>query len=413
MLFPTEFSSFFDTSHATQKKYVAKMNIKFAPRTDYTNKENENLLYLYITSQGQKKTISLDLFVPLQLWDKKKQRIATRNISPEHSDLNLILDNIQRKITEIKVIYRLNEQPLTMERFIEEFKSNFSRVDFIAFADEICNREDGIVAKRTNQKRRSVIEKIKHYRSCVLFSDLTIEWIEGYKKFWMNSKVIDGKKVKGNNLSTIGSDIKCMKKWLKIAKNYGIRINVNLDEIKVYRTRSTREYLNKEELKKIYEYYFSSFITPRYQLTLGYFLFGCVTSLRISDIKQLKREDILSDRRELKYKVTKTKKHLLTKLNESAVKITEHSDFLFELWKSEQKINKDLKDIMAMLGIDKRITFHCSRHTFATNYLRLDGNVQTLQKILGHSSINETMIYVHIVDQEKEESIYIMDQLFQ
>lgn len=412
MLFPTELSSFFDTSLATNKKYVAKMNIKFAPRTDYKNKDNENLLYLYITSQGKKKLISLDLFVPLQKWDKKTQRIATKNISPEHLDLNLILDNVFRKITEIKVIYRLNDQPLTMDRFIEEFNSNFSRVDFIAFANEICNREDDVVAKRTNQKRRSVIEKIKLYKNCVLFSDMTLEWIEGYKKFWMNKKVIDGKEMKGNNLSTIGSDIKCFKKWLKIARNYGIRINVNLDEIKVYRTKSTREYLNREELKKIYEYYFSSFITPKYQITLGYFLFGCVTSLRISDIKQLKREDILSDKRELKYKVTKTKKNLLTKLNESAVKITEHSPYLFELWKSEQKINKDLKDIMTQLGIDKHITFHCSRHTFATNYLRLEGNVQTLQKILGHSSINETMIYVHIVDQEKEESIYIMDQLF-
>lgn len=407
----TTIPTYFDTELTTHKKSVAKMNIKFAPRTDYLNKNGESLLYLYITSEGKKKTISLDIYIPLKLWDKNKQRIATRGISSEHADINLILDNIQRRITSIKVNYKLSEQPLTINKFIEEFKNGFSKVDFLAFAEEICKREEDIVAKRTTQKRRSVIQKIKLYKNDVLFTDITEEWIKGYTQFWKRGFIHNKKIYKPNTLSTIGTDIKCIKKWLKLSIKYGVKLNIHLDDIKVYRHTNTREYLDKAELKQVYEFYMSKFISPRFKLTLGYFLFGCVTSLRISDIKNLTREDVLYND-QLNIEVVKTKKQLINKINLTAKKIIEEHKPLLQAWKSEQRINDDLKEIMNLLGIQKRITFHCSRHTFATNYLREGGKIEVLQHILGHSRINETMIYVHIIQSETDNSMFLIDSIF-
>lgn len=405
----------FDTKLTTKKIHVS-INFKFYARLDHVNKEGNSLLYLYITSRGKKEVISLALYVPAKLWNKDKQRVDTKKslVSKEElrhlEDINLQIDKIQKRITEIKIDYRLNDRVLTIAKFIEEYKSGFSRVDFLQFAARICDREEGIVSPRTNQKRRSVIEKIKLYKKEVEFGEVDLDFIAGYKKFWLQDKIINGKRVAGNNLTTISSDIKCVKKWLRLAKNYGIRLAVNIDDIKVDRTTSTREYLTKSELKKVNDYYFSSLIREKDKITLGLFLFSCFTSLRMSDIKKVNRTNI--DSENYKFKITKTKKNHTIKFNNTAIAIAKHNPMLFVDWKSEQRINDDLKEIMYFLGIKKKITFHCARHTFATNYLRLGGKVEVLQTILAHSRIDETMIYVHIVEQEKEESIMIMDDIF-
>src|SRR5690606_19872325 len=107
------------------------------------------------------------------------------------------------KIENIKLEFFTRDQVLTMEKFEKEFNSGFSRVDFLQFAESICKAEDGILAKRSNQKRRSVIEKIRYYKKSVLFSDIDIDFINGYIKFWKQTHNVNNKKIGGNNMTTI------------------------------------------------------------------------------------------------------------------------------------------------------------------------------------------------------------------
>jgi site-specific recombinase XerD len=65
---------------------------------------------------------------------------------------------------------------------------------------------------------------------------------------------------------------------------------------------------------------------------------------------------------------------------------------------------------MALIQSNKRITFHCARHTFATNFLRFDGRIEVLQKIMGHSKIETTMIYVHMSKAEIVKQMETMDK---
>ena len=71
-----------------------------------------------------------------------------------------------------------------------------------------------------------------------------------------------------------------------------------------------------------------------------------------------------------------------------------------------------MKDIARICGIKKRVTFHVGRHTFATQFLIIGGKVEVLQKLMGHSKMETTMIYVHIVDTQKEDQISQMDTIF-
>jgi site-specific recombinase XerD len=62
--------------------------------------------------------------------------------------------------------------------------------------------------------------------------------------------------------------------------------------------------------------------------------------------------------------------------------------------------------------IKKKVTFHVSRHTFATSFLRAGGQIEKLQILLGHSSLQQVMVYVHIVASEANKEIFLLDDLF-
>ena len=99
-------------------------------------------------------------------------------------------------------------------------------------------------------------------------------------------------------------------------------------------------------------------------------------------------------------------------LNETAKKfILNNYGLLFDPV-AEKQVNLDLKEIARSAGINLKLSFHIGRHTFAVQFLLAGGNVQELQKILGHSNINTTMIYVHITEAMKRENILKMDDRF-
>jgi site-specific recombinase XerD len=81
--------------------------------------------------------------------------------------------------------------------------------------------------------------------------------------------------------------------------------------------------------------------------------------------------------------------------------------------KTDQRINDDLKLIAALSGITKPLSMHVGRHTFATTFLEIKGAIEVLKELLGHKSINETMVYAHITDKRKELQVQHFNEFFQ
>jgi integrase/recombinase XerD len=79
---------------------------------------------------------------------------------------------------------------------------------------------------------------------------------------------------------------------------------------------------------------------------------------------------------------------------------------------SDPVTNRYLKDIATLLKIPKLITFHTSRHTFATLFLERTNDLASLQKLMGHASITQTMVYAHVSEVKKREQIKVFDQIF-
>lgn len=85
---------------------------------------------------------------------------------------------------------------------------------------------------------------------------------------------------------------------------------------------------------------------------------------------------------------------------------------VFDGLPAEPNINKVLAKWMIMAGINKKITYYMSRHTFATMMLTLGADLYTTSKLLGHTNVRTTQIYAKIVDSKKTEVVNLVDKVF-
>ncbi|EKB61394.1 site-specific integrase [Bergeyella zoohelcum] len=379
---------------AVSKSFFTAMNIKFYVR-EYINKEGKSQVYMSITSQGKRKRVPVDIYVNPINWDDTKQRVKNKTENAE--TINLLLDQMSARISDIRIHYRLSNLHLSIDKLLEELKSKTPNYDFLAFMQ---NYLDNCVMKAGSYKKNiSEINKLREFKSFIPFSDITLQFVDKYKA-WLSN-------VKKNAPTTIAFSIKTMLKYIRVAKKYGIFVNIDPDMVKAGSTKGNRVNLNIQEVNRLKSYYQSEFIKPSHKLALGYFLFSCYTSLRISDIKSLSREDVMGDF--VYFTIKKTNKIHTIPLNKSAKSIVENHPQLFISWRTEQKMNEVLKDIAAVCGIRKKIHFHVARHSFATNFLRKGGKVEDLQVIMGHSDLKTTMVYVHMIKSESVTSIYLLD----
>lgn len=184
---------------------------------------------------------------------------------------------------------------------------------------------------------------------------------------------------------------------------------------KITGEKTEREYLTEEELVKL--------------VSLGYedsplreaFLFSCFTGLRISDIHSLVWDEVIAEGNavRLEKKIVKTGKPLIIPLGESAIRFlpdrkgASGDDHVFSgVPFSAAERRKGLSGWMKEAGINKDITFHCARHTFATLMITLGADLYTTSKLLGHSNVATTQIYAKIVDKKKVEAVHLADNVF-
>lgn len=368
-------------------------------KRDYVNARGESLLYLFVTSNRKRERIPLDIYVPAQLWDKTAQRVVVK--LPKHQDINLILDNIDSKVTSIKTLFRLNDKPITLESFVREFRNSIPRLDFLAFIDYQLKEEKKLLKKGTYRRHHAVLEKLRRFRKEIFFTEMDEAMI---------TKIRSNFKGLGNAPVTIESNMASIKKFVSAAEKAGIKMLLKSSDIKVGSTSGNRTHLAGADVKKIFELYTSQFVNPRLKLAAGYFLFSCFSGIRISDIQKLTREQVSNQG--FHFITEKTTKLQHISVSGKMREILNEDPRLFVKKVSNEEINRSIKDVAILCGIKKKISFHVARHTFATNFLKMGGDVQTLQALLGHSNIGETMIYVHIVESEACEQIKIMDNLF-
>lgn len=376
---------------------LAAMKYSFFLNKNYKNKEGKYPLYLNLYIHNQRKRIPVELSLKLKEWDQKKQLVLK---SCEYShDYNLILKDIESRINKIEIQFRLSSQVLTVDKCAELLKQPDLTIDFISFMENEMNLKS--MEYNSVKNHKSVLKKLKEYKSSILFADINEVFLQRYRKYLHQQLK--------NQEVTIDSNIKVIKHYIKIAKKKGLIVNVDLEQIKIKQHRSHRTNLTLSEVERLKEYYFSGFIKESHKRVLGYFIFNCMTGLRINDLLKLKREELNDEFFNFWNQKSKRQQVLMT--NETCKKILEYDPELFTSkgMITPKTINETIKEIASFLGIKKHLTCHIARHTFATNYLRRGGKVENLKRLLAHSDIKTTMIYVHIVDDDVIKTMSILD----
>lgn len=152
----------------------------------------------------------------------------------------------------------------------------------------------------------------------------------------------------------------------------------------------------------------------------GAFLFCCLVGLRYSDIAAItwgELEKGNNDETLLRFKAKKTKRGETFPISNEALKwlpergTSGDGDIIFPLPKNDSG-NKQLSRWVALAGIKKPITFHCSRHTAATLNLSLGTPIETVSKLMGHTKIATTQIYAKIINERQKEAVNRQNGIF-
>lgn len=176
--------------------------------------------------------------------------------------------------------------------------------------------------------------------------------------------------------------------------------------------QSMRDYLTIDEVGRL-------IATPykREDVTKP-FLFVCFSGLRVSDLRQLKWKDIIEDNGKVHLELIqkKTGKVLYLPLSQTAqMFLPKKNDCLneniFNL-PDLHIVGTHLARWAKLAQINKKITMHVGRHTFATMTLTTGADIYTTSELLGHSDVETTQIYGKIVDSKKKHAVYLIDRLF-
>lgn len=159
-----------------------------------------------------------------------------------------------------------------------------------------------------------------------------------------------------------------------------------------------RNYLSETELRALFE-------TPcLHEEVKRAFLFSCMTGLRYIDIETLKWSDIVDG--EVVKEQTKTGNIVIVPLSDTAAALLPLKDdeFIFHL-PSRECCRWNINKWVEKAGIQKKITFHCARHTFATLLMTKGNDLFTTSRLLGHKDVKTTQIYAKLVDEKRREAV--------
>lgn len=179
-----------------------------------------------------------------------------------------------------------------------------------------------------------------------------------------------------------------------------------------------KDILSSEELQALFATHYAG-ENPEIRKA---FAFTCLSGIRYCDVVRLTYSDVDYSNKTLTFRQHKVEKHssksgMTIPLNDSLLSIlgerpqgAKGSDLIFHL-PSFTMCLKALRHWAARAGIDKHITWHCGRHSFATIMLSKGANIKVVSELLGHSTLQHTMVYLRALDRLKQEALNTLPQI--
>lgn len=375
-----------------------------------TRESNSRYLYLRVTVDGIRKEISTKRSWDPKRWDGKSERaIGTKE---DARALNSFIDTMIMKINQFKMDLMYTEKTITSQRIIDFILGRVvSKAllleEFLSHNEEMLLLVPADYAMATYKRYTYTRDHVKSYIAYkynvedVELRDLDYDFISGFELYL--------KTVRNCNNNSSLKYISCLRKIIFRAMDKSL---IPTDPFRAFKRKKTKTLKNPLSLRELIALEKQFFSTQRLTTIRDIFVFQCYTGLAYIDVYNLRKTDIglgvddkywiLSARQKTG---NETNIPLLPKALELIEKYKDHPiclqrESVFPV-SSNQKMNEYLKEIATLCKIDRELNTHLARHTFATTITLTNGvPIETVSKMLGHSSIRTTQVYAKVIEQK-------------
>ncbi|WP_100612966.1 site-specific integrase [Confluentibacter lentus] len=399
-----------------------KITLHFYAKSTKANTNGLLPIYVRLTVDGKRLEFSTKKFVEKSKWSSELSKM--KGTTEEARSINSYLDLMKSKVLDAQMELLHRNETLSIENFKSKLLGTEERQRMLVpiFQDhnnkikELVGKEyaPGTLERYTTSLKHTIeFMQWKYNVSDIDITKIDHAFITDYE-FWLRSVRNCANNTAVKYIKNFNKIIKiCLaNEWLE--KNPFANFKSKVKEVE-------RIYLTEEEVQAIIE---KEFKTERLSLVRDIFLFSCFTGLAYIDVKNLTKSHISYGIDGEKWIFTHRQK------TESASKIpilplTQmiidkysdnpqcfNEDKLLPIL-SNQKMNAYLKEIADVCEIEKELTFHIARHTFATTITLTNGvPIESVSKMLGHKNLRTTQHYAKVLDRKVSDDMKILKDKF-
>lgn len=363
---------------------LRKIRYKLVYNRSYRlNKRGEGLIEIECTQQKRRIYFSTHVYV-------RPENFSHGAVieTPNADSLNYVLYKMVQEVEQVELEYIKRGVEVHLPMLKEAVRSHISPAAKLTdFGSQVVGQSER--KNLTKMNYQTLLNNIERFRKGTLITDIDYQFLVSYDKWLRDSGIAHNTRI---------SRLRLLRALLNEARKRDI-IHVNpFDRFRIQQMVSKKGFLTVEQLHKL-----EKMVLKGYEGKVrDAFLIGSYTGLRFSDIVTLRNEHF--NKGWLTKKMAKTgyvveipvaelfggkMMLLLEKYNENIERVTKSLG-------SNASVNKTLRGILDRINVDPKITFHSSRHTFATHLGQSGVQLTTIQKLLGHQKLQTTQIYSEV-----------------
>jgi len=404
------------------KAATTTFGVLFYLKTQKTSMQGKAPICARVTVNGKRTEISVKRSVNTNEWDDRKG--MAKGNRKETVELNMFLNQFKAKIINTYQQMILSDAvidgPAIRDRILGTDHRAPTLVSLIEYHNEQQLHKLAPGTMKNYYTTQRYIEKFlreKYYRNDIVLSQLTYKFILDFERYLFNYVPKDHQKPLNNN--GIMKHIERLRKMINMAVKLDWLPKDPFTSFKKHFDKVERESLNSKELTALAN---KAFTIERLEHVRDMFQFSCYTGLSYIELTELTPNKIVTGIDGglwISTSRAKTDIGVRVPLLPQAIELMEkyiddpralNNGTVFPVI-SNQRMNGYLKEIADMCGITKILTFHIARHTFATTVTLSNGvPIESVSKMLGHTSIRTTQIYAKVVEQKLSEDMRKLEQ---
>ena len=398
-------------------------SIKLVLRINQEDKTGHSPLYIRVIKDRKAKFITTGVKLKQSEWDDSKQKIKKNH--PNSARMNAF---IAQKIADAEgtVADHERKRKSVSARKLKEAIKGKDMANFFEYAYNRCERIKGTVSVATYRNYKQYIGKFEKFigHREVYFDDITVTTLKDYINHMSNNLK--------NGATTIHYSLLILSVMFRDAQREDVipETIYPFSKVRVKRDKGKRLYLKKEQIEKLRKLKIE--YKGKDSVFRDMFIFAVYAGgLRFSDVVSLKWKDYSEKEQRITKNIRKTKRTHSFKIGQVAIDILNQyktaisrpDDFVFpiiedvELFDANEEYKAHIinaKNILCgqklrRLGKDIELpfslSFHLSRHTFATNALNNGMRIEYVSKLLDHSDIGITQIYAKVISEELDKAV--------